>query len=145
MKNEPLTIDVVGINERGLDHAASTLMMALGKAGEFERMIPQSQRDEFLQECVEVANVASFLNSLAGAFGQASDDNRNISVLFQIEPAKTNVIPFPKQPEVPVDPNEKEVEPPACYRPIPDSMPPALRAELEKLIAYIERNGKDIA
>lgn len=142
MKNDPITIDVVGITERGLDHAASTLMMALGKAGEFERMIPASERDGFLQECVEVANVASFLNSLAGAFDHASENNRNISVLFQIDPAKTNVIPFPKQPEVP---KEAPVEPPACFRPLPDTMPPDLRAELEKLIAYIERDGKPVA
>lgn len=142
MKNEPITVDVVGITETGLDHAASTLIMALGKATEFERMLAPEDRAGFRQECLDVANVASFLNSLAGAFDHASENNRNISVLFQIDPAKTNVIPFPKQPEVP---KEAPVEPPACFKPIKDTMPPDLRAELEKLIAYIERDGKPVA
>ena len=144
MKKDPITIDVIGLTERGFDHAASSLIVVLEKAAKYAGMIPEDARGEFLDETCEVKNVASFLNSLAGAFALAAQQGRNIQVTFQVEPEKTNVVQFPKQPDVPVEPNEKEVEPPACFRPISDSMPPALRAELEKLIAYIERDGKDI-
>ena len=107
-----------------------------------ERMLAPEDRAGFRQACLDVANVASFLNSLAGAFSHGAETGRDVQLLFQLDHPKTNVIPFPKQPEVP---QEEPVEPPACFRPLPDTMPPDVRAELERLIAYIERDGKPVA